>query len=187
LTPLNARDGIYGVFGNHDYLEGIEVISKTLQNNINWITNTSTTITKNDDSLLLLGVDDYNRGNPDLKKTFSNYSDKHFFKILLSHNPDITISKDKDLLNHSNLILAGHTHGGQIKLPKIKPVICRTRQKKHVQSLSHFNSTAVYVSNGVGYGGVPLRVFCPPEIVVINLKPELRKNTESFQEVTQNI
>lgn len=170
ISELSAEEGIFGVFGNHDYIEGIDIVKEEMPNTINWLTNSYTNLEKENSFLHLAGIDDLLRGKPNLDLALSDFNkvDKPFYKILLSHNPDITIDPLKDQLSNFNLILSGHTHGGQIRLPFLPPPVTRTKQKKHVAGLSYLKDTAIYVTNGLGYGCLNLRVFCPPEITVID-------------------
>ena len=192
LSELAPADGTFGVFGNHDYNEGIGSIIRKLPKNIRWLTNSFALIQKSEQALLLVGIDDYNRGKPNLSSAFGfpaeTKSERRvcepalgqaswqrqepapFFKLLLSHNPDVTISKDRALLRHADLLLCGHTHGGQLCLPYWGPVITRTKQKNYLSGLhEHSAAPAVYVNRGVGYGMIGYRLLCPPEILVIEL------------------
>jgi predicted MPP superfamily phosphohydrolase len=186
LGHLQTRDGIFGVFGNHDHLEGVGSIIRQLPQSITWLTNASRPIRRGAHSIIIAGVDDFKRGRPNLLRAldfalldasvrpegipFADPSRPPVFKLLLSHNPDITLSSHEQLLSQVNLILCGHTHGGQIRLPLYGPITTRTRQKLHTSGLSQHRAAAVYTSNGVGYGGIPLRVLCPPEIVSVTLR-----------------
>ena len=76
----------------------------------------------------------------------------------------------KDRMNDVDLILTGHTHGGQIRIPFIGPIQTMTSiGKKYAAGLHRFGGSMVYVSRGVGTSVLPIRLFCPPEITVFNL------------------
>ena len=170
IKPLNPADGIYGVFGNHDYHEGIGTIKRQFPKTIKWLVNESIQIEKNNSKISISGIDDYKFGKPSINKTVLNHKNKTAFDLLLAHNPDVFTTKGAEKLDRFNLTLCGHTHGGQICLPGRKPIITRTSQKEHCSGLSYKNENAIYVSRGVGCGGLPLRIFCPAEILIITLK-----------------
>ena len=76
----------------------------------------------------------------------------------------------KDRMNDVDLILTGHTHGGQIRIPFLGPIQTMTSiGKKYAAGLHRFGESMVYVSRGVGTSVLPIRLFCPPEITVFNL------------------
>ncbi len=207
FSNFKAKDGIIGVYGNHDYVEGPRIIERGLPKTITWLVNGSVKIRREDSLIRISGVDDLKRGKPNLAKALSfdeiehevsarngnpylgspygkdtgslfrgekdsRYLQQPFLNVLLAHNPDITIRPDSKLISKTDLVLCGHTHGGQIRVPFIGPIYTRTHQKKHVQGLAYHEDVPVYVSRGVGYGVIPLRVLCPPEIVVFTLLPE---------------
>ncbi len=171
LKPLQPRDGMLAVLGNHEYHEGIGTIRRQLPREITWLKNSMHCVVRSGGALIIAGTDDVRLGEPDLEactafpKLLVPSS-----KILLSHNPDIVLNKQSELISSFDLMLCGHTHGGQICLPGGKALITRTKQKRHVSGLSTFGSTSVYVNRGVGYGGLPYRTFCRPEILAITLR-----------------
>lgn len=179
ISDLSPPDGIIAITGNHEYLEGVGTIRRQLENHVTWLINASRYITRQDSIIQIAGVDDVLRGRPNLERAIgfpeereaATDSQKPFLRILLSHNPDIVLDTDAHLLEDIHLVLSGHTHGGQICLPLHGPILTHTQQKHHVQGLSSHRDTAIYVSSGIGFGGLPLRLFCPPEITVFTLRP----------------
>ena len=176
LSCVTAQYGTYAVLGNHDYSEGARIITSRLGDDIQWLTNSSTVVRIGKSILHLAGIDDLRYGKPDLASTTAQISIAQALQagptILMSHNPDIVI--DKQLANSSeiDMLICGHTHGGQVRIPGFGAITTQTQQRKHVQGLSKLGETPVYVSNGVGYGGVSLRLNCPPEIVLFELCKE---------------
>lgn len=178
LSKLRAPSGIIGIFGNHDYREGIPMITRHFPKSIRWLLNKTELIKRGNRVLEIGGVDDHRRGTPDLK-ALGKRNSQTCFRILLSHNPDVVLREDAALISEFDLMLCGHTHGGQICLPLIGPIVTRTVQREHVRGLSYFRGSSsieafraavpVIVSHGVGYGLVPLRVLCPPEITLVTL------------------
>lgn len=177
LDPLEAPHGIVGVFGNHDYLEGLGSIRRKLPRRIRWIVNSAELVRREGTALLVAGVDDFRRGKPDLVQTAESAAqllkDRRppVYRLLLSHNPDIATDPNEQLLTQFDLVLCGHTHGGQVRLPLLGAPITRTRQKLHTSLLSTRGTTQFYVNHGAGYGGLRLRLFCPPEVAVVVLEP----------------
>ncbi len=170
LAQLGAPDGIFGVYGNHDHHEGIGSIERLVGKAVKWLNNGTVEIARGEQKLLIAGVDDLKRGKPKLAETMRDISaGNHIFRILMAHNPDVTLHKEAADLQKAHLVLCGHTHGGQLCLPWWGPLATRTTQKKHVAGLTYLGETGLYVSSGIGYGMIGLRLFCPPEITVIEL------------------
>ncbi|MDI6794063.1 MAG: metallophosphoesterase [bacterium] len=96
------------------------------------------------------------------------------FKIFLSHSPDLLYEAVRSKIN---LMLAGDTHGGQVCLPGIGPVLPKTRLgRKFAGGLHQIDETILYVNRGVGWNIIPFRFLCPPEITVLEL--DSRKGTK---------
>jgi len=92
------------------------------------------------------------------------------FTILLSHTPDYVKEAQKAGID---LVLSGHTHGGQIRLPIIGPPIKRIALgRKYMQGLHRFGRTFLYVNRGIGTIHLPLRFLCPPEITLLKISPQ---------------
>lgn len=171
LAPINAPDGIAAIFGNHDYNEGLGTITRQLSHEIKWLVNSEIEISKNSHKLLISGLDDYKYGLPDIRSVCSSAKTSNaFLKVLLAHNPDFFAHAFADSLKEFDLTLCGHTHGGQICLPGRKPIISRTKQRDFISGPGKFHNSHVYVSRGIGCGGLPFRIFCPPEIVLVQLQ-----------------
>jgi len=172
VQPLASTAETLAVFGNHDYYEGAGTIKRHLPSDIKWLKNESREFQLDSLKLHFGGLDDFTRGKPNLKKlTEHAKASRGDYKILLAHNPDVTLDSSSEELREFDLILCGHTHGGQI-CPLGRPIFTRTVQKDHVSGLSYFGDTAIYVSRGVGYGTVQLRVNCAPEITLIRFVPQ---------------
>jgi predicted MPP superfamily phosphohydrolase len=67
-------------------------------------------------------------------------------------------------------MLCGHTHGGQVRLPLIGPLILPQMGRKYVEGWFRFGSLQLYVNRGLGTVGVPIRFNCPPEIALLTLR-----------------
>lgn len=114
--------------------------------------------------LNLTGLGDYMAGQCQPAKGFSNY-DPRAPGIILSHNPD-----SYDALEHypGDLILCGHTHGGQVNLPFIWKKVTPLKNKMFKSGLFQLNNRYLYVNRGLG-ATFPFRWFAPPEIALLTL------------------
>lgn len=173
LSGLKANFGVYGVLGNHDFWSGTPAIDSitaefTKRLNVEWLRNRSVEIKKDNAKIDLLGVDDYWEGSCSLMNA-SKGLDRSSVRILLSHNPDI--NDDIDLLKERiDLVLSGHTHGGQVVAPLIgQPVMPSKFGQKYRAGLVRDGARQTFITNGVGHLLVPIRLNCPPEAVIIRL------------------
>ncbi|MBI2822234.1 MAG: metallophosphoesterase [Acidobacteria bacterium] len=93
-------------------------------------------------------------------------------EILLGHSPDVILWGQS---READLVLAGHTHGGQVRLPLLGAVITRTELgRRYASGLFTFGTTQLFVTRGVGTTYLPLRFLAPPEIVLITLRARPR-------------
>ena len=122
--------------------------------------------------LFLAGVDDLQEGHPDLAAALARV-DSSAPLLLLSHNPDIL---QAPAAHRADLILAGHTHGGQIVLPFLGPAHTQTDILSRADASGHvyLGDTQLYISRGLGEG-IPLRFGAPPHITLLTLLPEESK------------
>lgn len=188
FASLQAKDGKYSVLGNHDYgdyvewenekskMDNLEAL-KSIQKEMGFrlLLNESCYLTKGDDKIALIGVENWGRGGfkkaGDLKKAAANI-DKDDFKILMSHDPshwEDVVLKDSTLYQ---LTLSGHTHGMQfgIEIPgwvKWSPIKWRY---KYWAGIYEESGRLINVNRGFGFLGYPGRVGIWPEITVITLK-----------------
>lgn len=99
--------------------------------------------------------------------------EKPFFNCVLSHNPDaVPFAMTENDLRGTDLILCGHTHGGQIRIPGYGAVLTSSIYGKHFEYGLYENrssQTKMFVSAGLGITFIPVRICCPPEIVKIEL------------------
>jgi len=155
----------YGVLGNHDtvcMLPGLEEIG------IRMLLNEHEIIKRSNQCIYLAGVDDAHFYRADnIEKAVSGIpSDK--FSILLSHTPEIY---RQAALADFNLILSGHTHGGQICLPGGIPITLDSVLPRHMGSGPwKYRDLIGYTSVGAGSSIVPVRFNCPPEITLHHLR-----------------
>lgn len=116
----------------------------------------------------LAGFDDDFKGKPDVEKTLSPIP-PGFFRVGLFHSPTLF---DR-LEGRVDLALAGHTHGGQIRLPGLAPLYLPPGSGRFLGGwYSGEKDSRLYVSRGVGTTLVDMRLFCRPEIAVFTLVPK---------------
>lgn len=169
VSRLRVADGIYAVLGNWEYWSQAGI------SNIRWeyrragcrlLVNEQANVSINGLEISITGVDDYSVGRPDVALT--NYSAvPSGYKILLTHCPayrDIVLKK-------FDLVLAGHTHGGQIVLWGYVPYL-PLGSGGYVAGWYHPDSDKpLYVNRGIGTTRVPARIGAPPEIAHFMLLP----------------
>jgi predicted MPP superfamily phosphohydrolase len=156
---------IFGVLGNHD----INSLEKLLeQSNIVILNNENRKIFQGDDYIYLIGVNDPDTHRDNLEKAMLGAGDD-VPKILLAHSPEII--EDLKMAESPDLVLVGHTHGGQVKIPFVTPFWVPTKYHgKFASGLFKIDDTYMYVNKGIGMTALPIRFNCPPEIAVIELK-----------------
>jgi hypothetical protein len=167
LSDLHARDGIFAVLGNHDYWAGAEDVIKAMSTRgVQFVINRSVMLGRGGDKLPLIGIDEIYRGDPDIDAAFANIPPSAPC-IALSHHPDVI-----DLLGgrRVDLLLCGHTHGGQIRFPFFGAVVVPSRHEAEFASGFHrVGNVLMYVSRGIG-AVPPLRILCRPEVATFVLR-----------------
>ncbi len=163
---LNPPLGMWGILGNHDnYLNPMETIKKLRESNIEPLVNSSVKIITGEEILNLFGFDDYKTGRLDLEKTLKHIKGEGI-KIGLSHNP--LFWKKYSFNFKIDLMLSGHTHGGQINIPFLGPFfLLPSHGRELYKGIYKIKNSFLYVSRGIGTIHLPIRFLCPPEITVI--------------------
>lgn len=161
LGNLKARQGVFAVLGNHDFRVGADEIARELRRGgIEVLRNRHTTLRRHGESFYLAGVDDWNYG-ADLSRALRGVP-QGAASLLLSHHPAIIGSA---ALAQVGLVLAGHTHGGQVHLPVFGSIYGRSpEQMRFKVGWAHLGPTQIYVTRGIGTIVLPLRYRCSPEI-----------------------
>jgi predicted MPP superfamily phosphohydrolase len=168
LGGLRARSGVFAVLGNHDFRVGADEIARALDHHgIQVLRNRHVKLRRNSQKIYLAGVDDL-LYRADLRRAMRGVPEGAP-TVLLSHNPAI-IDEAADM--GINLVLSGHTHGGQVKLPLIGCVYGRSERRMRFK-IGHdsLGSTQIYVSRGIGTVVLPVRYGCPSEIPHFVLEP----------------
>ncbi len=156
---------MYGVLGNHDSIRMVPALEEM---GFRMLLNEAETLERRDQRIHLVGIDDAHYYRVDnIEKAVSQLPGDEF-SILLSHTPEIyrqAAHADFDLL------LSGHTHGGQICLPGAIPVTLDLVLPRRMGSgLWKYHDMVGHTSVGVGSSIVPVRINCPPEITLHHLR-----------------
>lgn len=182
LQDLRTTVGVYAVLGNHDVGQYATIsgkrytgvdrgdrIAATLESlGITVLRNASETITLSDGRVHIAGVDDIWTGHDDTTAALGEV-DPSAYSILLSHNPSI-IDDSQSL--QANLIVSGHTHGGQIRLPFIGPIttLPTSLGSQYDQGIFDIDDdTTLAITRGVGESSARSRLFAIPEILLLKL------------------
>ncbi len=185
LSDVRAEDGVYAVWGNSEHkparLQAPEALAEALRDaGVRLLNNDSELLRHREGVIYLAGVDDPHSGHAEMHKVAPVPPDADF-RILLAHSPDVLLDP---LTGAFDLILCGHTHCGQIRLPGWGAIWSHTRLGRWAgeplllpEQIAHrlqrtLPQPHVAVSPGIATVGVPLftaRLFCPPEVTLLRL------------------
>lgn len=164
ISSLNKP--IYFVFGNWDHkVKDFDNLRNTLRElGIIVLENGSTTFKKDGLTVTIVGVDDPFTGRDNLKLALKDVELSNY-TILLTHSPDIFYEASE---NKIDLVLAGHLHGGQVSLPKIRFAIYSPSKYgvRFLKGLFKLDKTTMYVNRGIGESHLPIRIFSKPEVLI---------------------
>ena len=168
IGRLHAPQGVYSVLGNHDHWadteRSLEWPERTGQN----LRGRSVAFERRGRKLWLAGGGDLWADKLSLDALLGEVPVSDC-RIVLAHNPD---SADADLSVRIDLMIAGHTHGGQFVLPFYGPPSNPVANKAYTSGLKESkNGFPVFISRGIGWGTFPVRLLCAPEIAVLELYP----------------
>lgn len=184
LSKLQAPLGRFGVWGNHDYGSFGKYGGRQYgEPRPDWtakreqlrraFAGVGVTILRDEgasvrDDLYLGGTDDLWHGHPDAVASLAGAAPNQA-TLLLTHNPDLLAK----LPRPAGLVLCGHTHGGQVRLPFVGAVTVPSEygQRYAMGWVGGLHGTPAYVSRGLGMSGLPLRNLCEPEIAFFTLNP----------------
>lgn len=166
LKKINAPSGKYAILGNHDYKKEEENAIKILKNsNFTYLENTYDIIyDKYGNKVFIGGIGSVIQNKDDIDKALNSLSNKDniSYKIILIHEPDIA---DEIATGYKiNLILAGHSHGGQIRLPLIGALYTPPYAKKYQNEYYKINDCNLYISTGIGVSTINYRLWDKPSI-----------------------
>lgn len=161
----------YAVLGNHDVtLSAPLVIEALTTHGTPVLVNQHLPIDLNGERLWLAGAADPATSHPDLDLTLP--ANPKAPVILMAHEPDYA----DNVIRHPrgplvDLMLSGHSHGGQIRLPFVGALVLPPMGEKYVEGYFRLNQMQLYVNRGIGTVGLPFRLNCPPEITLLTLQP----------------
>ncbi|HKO99904.1 MAG TPA: metallophosphoesterase [Pyrinomonadaceae bacterium] len=166
LGKLRARHGVYAVLGNHDHWTDAALITDLFRaEGITVLVNQGMRFEKDGAAFWLAGVDDTMVGLEDLPLALAGSRDDEM-KLLLAHNPIILRRAAREGVD---LVLSGHTHGGQVKLTSDRSTSARPRRRV-LKGLASEGETQIYVTRGLGTVVLPVRFGCPPEVSLLELR-----------------
>jgi predicted MPP superfamily phosphohydrolase len=166
LGKLRARYGVYAVLGNHDHWTDAALITDLFRaEGINVLINEGMRFEQQGAAFWLAGVDDTMVGLEDLSLALAGSSEQEM-KLLLAHNPIILRRAARVGVD---LVLSGHTHGGQVALRGENGSSGKPRRRL-LRGLARQGATQIYVTRGLGTVVLPIRYGCPPEVSFLELR-----------------
>ena len=167
---------VYYVTGNHEARVNVEdeIDNIPLNENVVVLHNKDVVIENGGSKIQIIGVDDpdykaVNDSEGYMNKRLQKYCDNEYFKILLSHRPELF---NTYVENDMDVVFSGHAHGGQVRLPLVGGLIAPHQGlcPEYDSGLYVENNTNMIVSRGLGDSIVPLRINNPPELIVVTLE-----------------
>lgn len=166
LGRLHARYGVYAVLGNHDHWVDAPLITDLFRaEGVHVLVNEGMRFEHRGASFWLAGVDDTMVGLEDLPLALAGSRDDEM-KLLLAHNPIVLRRAARAGVD---LVLSGHTHGGQVTWRSERSASGRVRRRL-LRGLGRQGDTQIYVSRGLGTVVLPVRYGCPPEVSLLQLR-----------------
>jgi len=177
VLKLSKKYPIFAISGNHDYhlpaykdpnqKDKTQVLRKLLKKyNVKLLENANQRLIINNQEFYLVGIKEIWTGQADFEKSMHGI-DKTLPIITLCHNPDFIV----EVQNKIDLMLSGHTHGGQITFPGIGPLTALPDElgRKYDKGLFRFENSQLFITKGAGETGPRARLFNPPEIAILNI------------------
>lgn len=158
----------FACLGNHDRFQGERLARRELTAaGFTPLVNSALQVSLPSGTFWLAGVNDPDTNADKIGKALEQVPPDAFV-LLLAHSPDIM---DRAVDRGVDLVLTGHTHGGQVVLPFMGPLITSAREGlRQVAGLGREGQTQIFVNRGLGMVTVPFRLYCPPEIALLTLR-----------------
>lgn len=164
----------YAVLGNHDYIpfgrsrganDASRLRAVLAESGVTVLTNEARTWRRGE--LYLAGVDDPSTGRDHAAQAMAGVPDDACV-VMLAHSPDVALRLAP---RRPDLILAGHTHGGQIRLGHLGPLLTLSDLPRHLtMGVGAYEGVPLFVSRGVGYSGLHIRIGSPAEVALLTLR-----------------
>jgi predicted MPP superfamily phosphohydrolase len=190
LSQIRATDGIFVVFGNHDYssyrrwktpkdsADNVQRLAD-IYHSMGWnvLSNEHVYLHRGDDSIALAGVENYSSKKnkrweniADTEKALKGVSPSNFI-VMISHNPEHFEEKLQVDYPYVNLTLTGHSHGGQMAIGMGKHQFSLPRfAMTHWRDFHQLGNQYLNVNTGCGFNVLPFRIYMPPSICAVTLK-----------------
>ena len=171
LAPLDAPLGRVAVLGNHDWRAfGMRMWTALAATGIPVLENDAVALDAPGGRLHVAGLADVRFRRPDLARALDGIPEDEPV-IVLSHDPDAF----PFVPSRVALTVSGHTHGGQVAIPLLRlPAMPSRHGERYARGHIVEHGRHLVVGTGLGTSGVPLRLFAPPELLVLELHPEER-------------
>lgn len=168
IGALRAEDGVFVTMGNHDYFgDGEPLIGLLRAQGATVLRNEGTTVKRGDASLFVAGIDDTWTRRADVGRALSGRL-PGAFTLVLAHDPSLFLDAVRE---GANLVLSGHTHGGQVALPFFPRLLSLARlTHRFYLGLYREGNAALYVHPGLGTTGPPIRIGVAPEVAILTLR-----------------
>ena len=166
LRPI-AKLESYAVLGNHDYWANADAVRKVIRDSkLRLLSEESIILPVGDKKITVSGYDyPWDINEKDVLPQESN-----MLHIVLSHTPDNIYKLSK---SHVDFVFSGHYHAGQFRIPALGPIVIPSTYGRRFDH-GHFivNNTHLFVTSGIGVANPPLRIYCHPDVLVVDILPE---------------
>jgi predicted MPP superfamily phosphohydrolase len=168
LARVQAPMGVFSILGNHDHWADTERSQYWLSATGQDLRHRAVAIEKGKDRIWIAGAGDFMEDHRSIDELLQGIPNSEC-RIVLAHNPD---SADTEFSSRIDLMISGHTHGGQVDIPFVGPPVLPVRNKNYSRGLKKSpRGTNVFISRGIGWAIFPIRFNCYPEIAVLELHP----------------
>ncbi|WP_419806902.1 metallophosphoesterase [Terriglobus sp.] len=154
--------------GNHDCIDIAFVTHCLTERGLTVLRNSYTAIEAANERLWIAGLADAYFDFPDLEQAIPRATEREPV-LLLGHEPDF--ADTVKAYGGVDVMLAGHSHGGQVRVPGITPAFLPVMGRRYVRGLFQLDDLQLYVNRGIGAVHLPIRFRCPPEITLFTLEP----------------